>query len=81
MDLDTKVADMERESECLKLALSIAEGIQELHINDIVHGSLSPQYIFFDDNQVIFTGLGLHSLKKYLSLITGYTNKNIYTAI
>lgn len=65
----------------MKLALNIAEGIQELHNNDIVHGCLGPQYIFFNENQVIFTGLGLHSLKKYLSLITGYTNKNIYTAI
>lgn len=26
-------------------------------------------------------GVGLHSLKKYLSLITGYTNKTLYTAI
>lgn len=27
-----------------------------------------------------FTGLGLLSLKKYLSLITGYTNKTMYSA-
>jgi hypothetical protein len=29
----------------------------------------------------VVNGVGLHSLKKYLSLITGYTNKTIYTAI
>lgn len=30
---------------------------------------------------MIINGLGLHSLKKYLSLISGYTNKSLYTAI
>jgi hypothetical protein len=29
----------------------------------------------------MLNGVGLHSLKKYLSLITGYTNKTLYTAI
>jgi serine/threonine protein kinase len=34
-----------------------------------------------EDGQVVINGLGLHSLKKYLSLISGYTNKSLYTAI
>jgi hypothetical protein len=46
-----------------------------------VHGCLAPSHIFIFESQVILNGLGLHSLKKYLSLITGYTNKTIYTAI
>jgi serine/threonine protein kinase len=29
----------------------------------------------------VLNGLGLHSFKKYLSLITGYTDKTVYTAI
>jgi serine/threonine protein kinase len=34
-----------------------------------------------DESQIILNGFGLHSLKKYLSLITGYTNKSVYTAV
>lgn len=29
---------------------------------------------------MMLNGCGLHSLRKYLSLITGYTNKTMYTA-
>lgn len=29
----------------------------------------------------MINGLGLHSFKKYLSLITGYSNKGLYTAV
>lgn len=59
----------------------MAEAIAEFHAADIVHGCLSPEHIFFENNQIILNGCGLHSLRKYLSLITGYTNKKIYTAI
>jgi len=30
---------------------------------------------------VVITGYGLISFKKYLSLLTGYTNKSMYTAV
>lgn len=52
-----------------------------MHDKDIVHGSLSPNHIYLHESQVVINGLGLNSLKKYLSLITGYTNKTLYTAI
>ena len=51
-----------------------------MHDNDIAHGCLCPKHIFFDGEKVRFNGLGLESLKKYLCLITGYSNKTIYTA-
>lgn len=48
----------------------------------MTHGSLKPSYILIDVNQKLYiTGLGLQSLKKYLSLITGYTNKSMYTSV
>jgi serine/threonine protein kinase len=63
------------------LALEIAKGIEEFHKNEISHGSLKPSYILFDSQRnLFFTGLGLLSFKKYLSLITGYTNKSMYSA-
>ena len=46
-----------------------------------MHGCLTPNHIFIQDSNVVVNGLGLISLKKYISLITGYTNKTIYTAI
>jgi tRNA A-37 threonylcarbamoyl transferase component Bud32 len=65
----------------LRLALRLAESIQELHDCDIAHGCLSPNHIFVEEGQVVLNGLGLQSLKKYLSLVTGYTNKTLYTAV
>jgi serine/threonine protein kinase len=63
------------------LALEIAKSIEELHRNDIAHGCLKPSYILFDAQRNLFlTGLGLLSFKKYLSLITGYSNKTMYSA-
>lgn len=47
----------------------------------MTHGCLKPSYILFDNKKnLFFTGLGLLSFKKYLSLITGYTNKSMYSA-
>jgi hypothetical protein len=51
-----------------------------MHHKDVALGCLSPQHIFLDDSQIIFNNYGFESLKKYLSLLTGYTNKTIYTA-
>lgn len=81
MNLDSLVEKATDEKEIYLIALEIAKGIDELHKNDIVHGSLKPTYILFDTNKNLsFTGLGLLSLKKYLSLITGYTNKSMYSS-
>jgi len=52
-----------------------------LHTNEIVHGCISPAHIFCEKERIILNGCGLHSMRKYLSLITGYTNKTMYTAI
>lgn len=59
----------------------MAETISDIHERDIAHGCLSPQHIFFDNSHIIVNSFGFDSLRKYLSLITGYTNKNIYTAV
>lgn len=79
--LQKKLMDATSETQIIRLSLQIAEGIKQLHLQEISHGCLSPQHIYFDESQVIFNGFGLHSFKKYLSLITGYNNKSIYTAI
>jgi serine/threonine protein kinase len=79
--LDDRVEVLSSETECLRLALKLAYAIHELHDNDLVHGCLSPSHVFIEEGQVVLNGLGLHSLKKYLSLITGYTNKTLYTAV
>lgn len=62
------------------MAIKLAESITQLHENDIVHGCISPRHIFLYRDKMILNGCGLHSLRKYLSLITGYTNKTMYTA-
>jgi hypothetical protein len=36
--------------------------------------------LFDNKKNLFFTGLGLLSFKKYLSLITGYANKSMYSA-
>lgn len=59
----------------------MAEAIHELHVNEIIHGCMSPSHVFFEKERIILNGCGLHSMKKYLSLITGYTNKTMYTAV
>jgi len=64
------------------MGYKLALAIQELHEHQIVHGCLKPSYVLFDKKgHILLTGLGLHSFKKYLSLITGYTNKSIYTSV
>lgn len=78
--LDAKVQDLTGESELLRIGLELAEAISELHDADIVHGCLTPEHIFYDGSQIVLNGCGLHSLRKYLSLITGYCNKSLYTS-
>lgn len=46
------------------------------------HGSLNPKNVMFDENDnIILTGFGMESLKKYLSLTADYSNITIYTAV
>jgi len=79
--VDSLVDNASDEKEIYLIALEIAKGIEELHKNEIIHGSLKPAYVLFDTNKNLsFTGLGLISLKKYLGLITGYTNKSMYSS-
>lgn len=52
-----------------------------LHDKDVVHGCITPDHVYLEKDRVILNGCGLHSLRKYLSLITGYTNKTMYTAV
>lgn len=80
LTLDQKVDTLNSETELLRVGLQLAEAIQEFHEKDLVHGCLGADHIFFDGSQVVLGGCGLQSLRKYLSLITGYTNKSIYTA-
>ena len=79
--LDQRTAASNTEWELLTVALQVAQGVESFHEAELVHGCLSPNHIFFEGGQVVINGHGLHSMKKYLSLITGYTNKNIYTAV
>lgn len=80
--LDMKVDFAKTEQDLLKLALELAIAIEKMHDVDLVHGCLKPSHVLFDKHSIIvLNGCGLHSLKKYLSLITGYTNKSIYTAV
>jgi serine/threonine protein kinase len=79
--LDEAVDKAGGESELLKLAIKLGEAVIQLHTNDIVHGCISPSHTFLEKERMVLNGCGLHSLRKYLSLITGYTNKSMYTAI
>jgi hypothetical protein len=80
LTLDQKADTLNSEAELLRVGLHLAEAIQDFHEKDLVHGCLAADHIFFDGSQVVLGGCGLQSLRKYLSLITGYTNKSIYTA-
>lgn len=79
--LDLAVDQAPAEPQLIKLAIRVGEAVIQLHQNDIVHGCLSPSHTFLEKEKIILNGCGLHSLRKYLSLITGYTNKSMYTAI
>jgi tRNA A-37 threonylcarbamoyl transferase component Bud32 len=63
------------------LAIKLGDAILQLHNNEVVHGCITPSHVFFERDKILLNGCGLHSMKKYLSLITGYTNKTMYTAI
>ena len=79
--LDTMVDEADDDKDIYLLALEIAKSIEELHKNEITHGCLKSSYILFDHQRNLYlAGLGLLSFKKYLSLITGYTNKSMYSA-
>lgn len=64
------------------MALDIAKAISIFHnIVKIGHGVLHPKNIMFDeDGDVLLTGFGMESLKKYLSLTSDYSNISFYTA-
>lgn len=64
---------------CIKLA----KAIEEFHkVAKTGHGVLNPKNIMFDsDENIVLTGFGMESLKKYLSLTTEYSNLTMYTAV
>lgn len=82
MNLDMAVDRTNNTKDGLTLALKVAKAIETFHKKDLAHGCLKPSHVLFDrSDSVVLNGCGFHSLKKYLSLITGYTNKSIYTAV
>ena len=78
--LDSKIDNLP-ESGSLRIAIQLSEAINELHKNQIAHGSLTPAHIFYENGQIVLNGCGLHSMRKYLSLITGYSNKSMFSAV
>jgi hypothetical protein len=65
------------------MALKIAKAVMEFHEGlKMGHGVLNPRNIMFDQAEnVVLTGFGMESLKKYLSLTNGYCNMSFYTAV
>jgi len=51
-----------------------------LHSNSISHGALkSNNIVLTKNNEPKIIDFGLHALKKFLALTTGYTTKSQYT--
>lgn len=78
--LDNFVDNHQSEEDIHKICLQLAKSIAFIHEKGISHGSLKPSHIFVDGDHIIFNGGGFGGLRKYLSLITGYSNKSMYTA-
>lgn len=69
------------EAELIRLGIKLGEAINLLHDKEVVHGCITPNHVFLEKEKIMLNGCGLHSMRKYLSLITGYTNKSMYTAV
>lgn len=65
----------------IRIALQIARTLHRLHERQAFHGHLSSSNVLFDEKMNPYVSdFGLQSLKKYLGLKNGYSNKSYFTA-
>ena len=68
-NLDNKIDQLNSNSGKIRVCLKLAQAIKKLNDKNYAHGSINPNNVMFDENdQVVLTGYGLQSLRKYLSL-------------
>lgn len=54
--------------------------VSELHKINLPHGTLKVNNIYISGTHIKVADHGLLSLKKFMSITQGYSNKSIYTA-
>ena len=81
-NLDARIAKVHDNAQKLRVCIDVARAIKKLHDKGYGHGAINPTNIMFDEhNEVVLTGYGLESLRKYLSLTSEYSNISLFTAI
>ncbi|CAD8098992.1 unnamed protein product [Paramecium primaurelia] len=65
----------------VNIATDLIKAIQNLHDQNIIHGHLNSSNVLFNDKfKLKIVDYGLRAIKKYASLVNGYSNKNGFTA-
>lgn len=67
-------------NESIRLMYELNNVINELHRMNLPHGTLKVNNIYVLGTHVKVADHGLLSLKKFMSITQGYSNKSIYTA-
>lgn len=76
-----KIIDSKKSlNESVRLMYDLTEVITELHKKNEPHGTLKVNNIYIAGTHIKVADFGLLSLKRFLSITKGYTNKSIYTA-
>lgn len=67
-------------NESIRIMHELCSVVHEIHKINVPHGTLKVNNIYLSGTHIKVADHGLLSLKKFMSITQGYSNKSIYTA-